>query len=463
MIQEVQMPKLGQTVEEATIETWHKQEGDPVAKGDVLLEITTDKATLEVEAYVAGTLRKQLYQAGEVVPVNATIAFVGDPDDEVTDAMAEEARAKARAAAAAAKAKAPAQAAAPAAQPAPQPAAQAGPAPLPLPTLLPAAPQLPAAAPTGRILSSPRARMRAEERRVPLRVLRGSGPNGRIVERDVVAYAERVAALRVSPTAREIAWQRGVDLTRLQGSGTDGRIMKADVEAAPAAPAVLPGQVEPLTAMRRIVAERLTYSKQTTPHFYLTIDVDMTAAVAFRKQHNDAGGPRLSFNDLIIRACALAFAEVPEMNVAWADGGLLRRGEVNIGLAVALDAGLIVPVVRGCDAKSLEEIAQASAELVEKARGKRLTPDEYEGGCMTVSNLGMFGIETLAPIINPGEVGILGIGRIAPRPVVIDDAIHVRQMTTVTLVCDHRIVDGAIAARWLQAVQQALEAPESLA
>ena len=453
MLKEVQMPKLGQTVEEATIELWHKQEGDAVAKGDVLLEITTDKATLGVEAYVAGTLRKQLYQAGEVVPVNAAIAFVGDPDDEVTAEMV--AQAKAAAAAKPAKAPAPAKAAAPS----PQPAAAPDAAPLPLPTLLPMAP-LHAAPAAGRIFSSPRARRVARERKVAIGIVRGSGPNGRIVERDVLDYADRVAQLRVSPTALELALGRGVDLTRLKGSGVDGRIMKADVEAAPAAPA---GRAVPLTAMRRIVAERLTYSKQTTPHFYLTIDVDMTDAVAFRKRLNAAGGTKISFNDLLIRACTLAFAEVPEMNCAWADGGILYRREVHIGLAVALDAGLIVPVVRDCDGRSLEQIAHATAALVEKARGKRLTPDEYEGGCMTLSNLGMFGVETVAPIINPGEVAILGVGRIAPRPIVRDGAVVVRQMTTLTLACDHRIVDGAIAARWVQAVQQALEAPETLA
>lgn len=451
MLKEVQMPKLGQTVEEATIETWHKQEGDAVAKGDVLLEITTDKATLEVEAYVAGTLKKQLYAAGAVVPVNVVIAFVGDADDEVTDAMVAKALADAEAAAAAA----------PAPAAAPSPAAPIAPAPVAVPAAAPAT-----MAPPGRIFSSPRARRVAGERKVPLQALRGSGPNGRIVEKDVVAHADQVADLRVSPTALAVAFDRGVDLTKVSGTGTDGRIMKADVEAAPvvAAPAAAPvGQRVPLTPMRRIVAERLTYSKTTTPHFYLTAEVDMTDAVAWRKQHNDAGGVKVSFNDLIVRACVKAFAEVPEMNVAWADGALLYRGEVNIGLAVALDAGLIVPVVRDCQRKSLEQIAQTSADLIERARNKRLIPDEYEGGCLTLSNVGMFGIDTVAPIINPGEVAILGIGCIAPRPVVIGDGIFIRQMTTLTLACDHRIVDGVLAARWFQLVKLALEAPESLA
>ena len=453
MLKEVQMPKLGQTVETAVIETWHRQEGEAVAKGEPLLDITTDKATLEVEAYIAGTVRKLLYAKGATVPVNAVIALVGEPSDEVGDEMVEKLLAANAALAVEAET------AAAVAAPQTAPAATASPAPAPAPT------PAPAIAPPGRIFSSPRARRVAGEKTVPLQVLRGSGPNGRVVEADVLAYAERLAGLRISPTARVLAAERGVDLTRLKGSGIDGRIMKDDVLAAPvaAAPRAAAGQRVPLTAMRRIVAERMTFSKTTTPHFYLTADADMTATVEVRGQLNERGGTKVSFNDLIIRACSIAFGEVPEMNVAWADGALLFRSEVNIGLAVALDEGLIVPVVRHCEARSLEQIAQASAALIEKARNKHLTPDDYEGGGFTLSNLGMFGIDTVAPIINPGEVAILGVGRIAPRPVVVDGGIHVRQMTTLVLAADHRIVDGAIAARFLKTLKDALEAPEGLA
>jgi len=460
MLKEVLMPKLGQTVEQATIETWHKAEGDTVDKGDVLLEITTDKATLEVEAYATGTLKKRIYEPGATVPVNAIIAYIGDPDDAVTDAMVQKARADAADAAQAAAQQAEPEAAAAAETPAPAPAAAAEPA---------AAPPVAQAAPPpppGRLFASPRARRVAAERKVPLQVLRGSGPNGRIVERDVLAHAEQVDALRVSPTALELAAQRGVDLTKLKGTGTDGRIMKADVEAAPvaAAPAPMPlGRRVPLTAMRRIVAQRMALSKSTIPHFTLTMDVDMTELSRFRRERNDAGGPKLSFNDLILRATTLAFAAVPEMNAAWADGAIVYRGAVNIGLAVALEGGLIVPVVRDCQDKALDQIAEATQALIDKARNKRLTPDEYEGGCLTVSNLGMFGVDTVTPIINPGEVAILGVGRIAPRPVVVGDGIFVRQMTTLVLACDHRIVDGAIAARFLQALAEAIDNPASLA
>jgi pyruvate dehydrogenase E2 component (dihydrolipoamide acetyltransferase) len=185
--------------------------------------------------------------------------------------------------------------------------------------------------------------------------------------------------------------------------------------------------------------------------------------VALRKELNAQGGPKISFNDLVMRAVALAFEAVPKMNVAWADGALLYRREVNLGLAVSLEEGLIVPVVRNCARKSLAEIAAASADLVERARSKRLSPDDYEGGGFTISNVGMFGIDSVAPIINPGEVAILGIGRIAPKPVVIDEGIHIRQMCTFALASDHRIVDGALAAQFFKALKDALEGPQRLA
>ena len=442
MLREVALPKLGQTMEEATIQTWHRKEGDAVQKGESLLEINTDKAALEVESYYAGTVRKLLYPEGTTLPINAVIAFIGDPADEVTEELVRKALATG---------------AKPAEAAAPLPSALAVEAAAPLPEAAPAS--------SGRLFASPRARRVARERHVPLPILRGTGPGGRIIERDVLAHAERVARLRVSPTALEIACQRGVDLTRVKGTGLDGRIMKEDAEAAPAAAAAprLPaGRRVALSAMRRVVAQRMALSKATIPHFYLTMDVDMTEVARRRRELADTQGRKVSFNDLLIRACALAFAKVPEMNCAWADGAVLYRDEINIGLAVALDGGLIVPVVRQCERKTLADIAAATEALIEKARGKRLTPDEYEGGCMTLSNLGMFGVETVAPIINPGEVAILGVGRIAPRPVVIEGGIAVRQMTTLTIACDHRLVDGVIGARFLQAIKEALEAPDTL-
>ncbi len=459
MIREVVMPKLGQTMEEASIEAWRIKEGDTVQKGDILLEINTDKAALEVESFYVGVVKKLLYPKGATVPCNAVIAFLGEAADAVTDDMVQRALAGAQALAAAKATAAPKPSEAPAPAAALAPTMPPATAP-PTPITLPLTPDTQHPTP---LFASPRARRTAADTHVPLQVLRGSGPNGRIVEADVLAHAARMAKLRVSPTALELAYQRGLDITRVRPASPGARIMRADVEAAAAAGVPgLTGRRVALTPMRRVVAQRMTLSKATIPHFYLTIEMDMTAAVEMRRDLATSGR-KVSFNDLIIRACTLAFDGVPEMNVAWADGALLYRDEVNVGLAVGLEGGLIVPVVRNCQEKSLFDIARDTEALVAKARNKRLTPDDYEGGCVTVSNLGMFAVDSVLPIINPGEAAILGVGRIAKRPVVVGDGIAVRQMATFVLACDHRLVDGVIGARFLQKIKELLEAPSSLA
>ncbi len=447
MIQHFLMPKLGQTMEEATVERWHKKEGDKVAKGDVVLEITTDKATLEVESFIAGVVRKILAPEGVTLPVNTPIALVGDPDDPLPDNLTE-LEAAARGEAAPAPAAAEAKTEEPSRAEAPTAVGEAPPAP-----------------PPGRVLISPRARRHAREEKVPFQILRGTGPNGRIVEKDVLDYLARRGKIKTTPTALAVAFERGVDVTTLTASGTGGRITKEDVLAAPvAAPAAAPQakRIE-LTAMRRIVAERMTQSKREAPHFYLIMEIDMTEAVKLRTKLNAEGKVRIGFHDFLIRACATALREHPQMNVAWAGDAVRQRGEVNIGLAVALDEGLIVPVVRDADRLSLQQTAQESGRLIERARSKHLTPDEYHGGCLTISNLGMFNVDNFVAVINPGESAILGVGRIAQKPVVIDGGIHVRAMMGVTLSADHRSVDGAIAAAFLNRVKGLLEAPEQLA
>ncbi len=315
--------------------------------------------------------------------------------------------------------------------------------------------------------------MRAKEARVPLQILRGSGPGGRIVEKDVSEYLARREPVRATPTAIEMACERGIDLTALRGTGPGGKISKEDVLAAqPAAarPAAARERRVELTAMRRIVAERMAKSKREAPHFYLTMEVDMTAAAALRAKLNadlpaggvglPAGGVglpaeasaktggkmRVGFHDLLIRACAKSLGENPMMNVIWGGDHIRVRAEINIGLAVALDEGLIVPVIRNADHLDLAATARTSAQMIEKARSKRLLPDEYEGGCLTISNLGMFDVDNFIPVINPGESAILGVGRIAQKPVVIAGGIQVRSMMSCTLSADHRAVDGAIAA-----------------
>ena len=445
MIQKILVPKLGQTMEEATIEKWHKQEGDKVKKGDVILEITTDKATLEVESFVTGTLRKLLASEGVTLPVNTVIALVGEPDDALPDDLpALEAAARGEGPGTPAKAAAP------------QPEAASTPAPTPAPA---------AVGEGGHISISPRARRLAKKEKVPVIVLRGTGHNGRIIEKDIHAYVEKRKALKITPAAKALAAKRGVDITLIKGSGPGGRITREDVLAAPMVTplpvAAQAGRGE-LSAMRRVVAERMSRSKREAPHFYLLMDIDMTEAIKVRARINAGGGTRVGFHDLLIRACAKAMVEHPAMNAAWDNDTIRPRGEVNIGLAVALDEGLMVPVVKDADRLGLTNIAETSKTLIEKARSKRLTPDEYEGGCLTISNLGMFDVDTFVPVINPGEAAILGVGKIAEKPVVIEGGIHIRSIMSATLSADHRVVDGAIAAAFLKRVKELLEDPEQL-
>ena len=448
MIQKVFMPKLGQTMEEATVERWHKKEGDLVKKGEVILEITTDKATLEVESYASGVVRKILAEEGRVLPVNAVLALVGEPDDALPENLDELV-----AAAAGGQAPAPAAAAGTAAGTTTET------------TTAPAAPAAPAAPPArpGKAVASPRARRKAKAEKVPLQALRGTGPNGRITEKDVLSYLEKRNALKITPTALAAAYERGVDVTSVRGTGPAGKVTKDDVLAAPAAVTVAPGarRIE-LSAMRRVVAERMAQSKREAPHFYLLMEIDMTAAAAMRKQRNAEGSTRIGFHDLILRACARAMVEHPAMNVSWGGDAINQRGEVNIGVAVSLEEGLMVPVVRNADRLTLEACARESKRLIDRARSKKLTPDEYEGGCLTISNLGMYDVDNFLAVINPGESAILGIGRITEKPVVRNGGIHVRSMMGVTLSGDHRSVDGAIAAAFLKTVKGLLEDPEQL-
>ena len=447
MIQHVVIPKLGQTMEEAIIEKWHKKEGDPVEKGDILLEITTDKATLEVESFLTGAIRKVLAPEGTTLPVNTVIALVGQPDDPLPDNLpALEAAARGEGVT----------------TPKADPHVAAAP-PAPADTAPVQAPHPPTVegGPPGRILVSPRARRLARKEKVPLAILRGAGPHGRIVEKDVLAYLDKRKLVKATPVAKALAAERGIDIATLSGTGPGGRITKQDVLNAPTAAPV--GEHAEPSAMRRIVAERMSRSKREAPHYYLLMNIDMTSAVAMRKRINDRDTMRIGFHDLFIRACARAMRECPAMNITWHNGALRRRSEVNIGLAVALDEGLIVPVVRNADGLALAEAAAASKDLITKARSKRLTPGECEGGCLTVTNLGMFDVESFLPIINPGESAILGLGKIADTPVVVNGEIVVRAVMSVTLSADHRVVDGAVGATFLKRVKDLLEEPQELA
>ena len=453
MIQKITLPKLGETVEVSTIEKWRKSEGDPVAVGDVLCEITTDKATLEVESYHRGTLLRIFAPAGKELPVGTLIAVIGDKGEKIPDDILAQAGATSQKTAATQKA---------AAQEARAVAGAAA-----------AVAEAPVVAAGGRIVASPRARRAAEELLVDLSRMRGTGPGGRIVEADVFAHAKGGKGgkgVKASPVARKMAAQMGVDLATVAPAG--GKVMKDDVLRAASAPVSQvvpppvpgkPGEVVPLSPMRRIIAERMLRSRQTIPCYYLEMDADVSDLVCLRNKMNAReNAQKVTFNDFLLKACGVALKLFPAVNSRWVEGGIERRAEVSVGFAVALDDGLIVPVVRNADQKSLEQVAAEAAGLVERARNKKLQPQEYQNGCMTVSNLGMFGIKSFIPVINPGESTILGLGMIADRVVFRQGGVQVRKIMAMTLAADHRMVDGAIGAQFLEVIRDALEAPQNL-
>jgi pyruvate dehydrogenase E2 component (dihydrolipoamide acetyltransferase) len=464
MIQKILLPKLGQTMEGATIARWHKAEGDEVRKGDVLCEITTDKATLEVESFGAGTLRRINAPEGAEVAVNEQIGVLAGQDEDVpADVLAYVPRPPAAQEAPAAKAAAPvagpaaakpSRTAAPAASPAgagPVFAAAAAP-----PYEVPAAPLA-----GSRLMVTPRARKVARERNVGWRFLVGSGPSGRIRERDVLAYEAEVRPI-ATPAAMKLASEKHVDLRQIPPTGPGGRVSEDDVRRAE--PSLIAGGFErhEMSAMRRVIAQRMTWSRQFIPQFSLTVNVDMSAAAAFRQGLKDEG-TKVSFNDLLVKAVALALREFPDVASLYDGGTLIRRGGLHVGIAVALDEGLIVPVVKDADKKTLVELSAAAKDLVARARSNKLMPDEYTDGVITVSNLGMLGIDEFTAIVNPGESAIIACGTITDTPVVVDGEFVARPVMKVTGSFDHRTTDGATGARFLAKVRELLQAPEGLA
>ncbi len=434
MITRVVLAKLSPTMEEGTIVKWNKKEGDTVKVGDVLAEIETDKANMEMEALGAGVLRKLLVPAGGKAPVGALIGVIADPSEDIQATLAE----AAKAAPAAAPAPAPAAAApAPApAAPAPAPAAAPRPGAAPAPSALAAVPS-PAPVAGGRIKSSPLARAIAAQSNVPLAAVPGSGPGGRIVKRDVEGY---IASPRPVAAASPAAAPR---------------------PAAPV-PTVAPGTAIPVSSMRRVIAKRLSESAFTAPHFYVTVEIDMDSAVALREQLIRAEEVKLSYNDLVVKACAKALARFPTVNASWTDAAIQTHADVHIGIAVSIPDGLITPVVRNADRKPLVEIAHEIKDLAARARERKLKPEEFAGSTFTISNLGMFDVTEFTAIINPPESCILAVGAVRQQPVVKDGALAVGHRMKVTLSSDHRVVDGALAAQFLAEVRRLLESPVSL-
>ena len=453
MAQIIGLPKLSPTMEEGVLVRWVKKEGDKVSPGDLVAEVETDKANMDFNIEDSGVLLRLLVKEGETVKLGAPVAIIGKAGEDVTALVAQAQAAPAAPAATPAPAgPAPAPAPAPTAA-APAPAA----APPPAPAARPAAPTpTVASAPGAKLLASPLAKTLALDLGIDLRGLTGSGPGGRIVERDVRAAAEGGTAPRptAAPTAPPAPTAPAMAETAL-------------AVRAPTALANEAGEYtdHPASNMRKRIAARLTEAKRDVPHFYLQRSIDAAPLLAFRARLNDLLGDRgkVSVNDLVLKASALALRRVPECNAAWEGDAIRRFHRVHIGVAVAIDDGLVTPVVRDADLKGLGAISAEVRDLAERAKSRGLKAHEISGSTFTISNLGMFGIERFTAILNPPEAGILAVGAVLDVPVVVGGQVVAGKRMTVSMSCDHRVIDGALGARWLIALAELLEKPESLA
>ena len=448
----VPIPKLGQSEETVVIDSWRAKEGDVIKKGDVLFEVETDKAVLEVESQFEGTLLKIVTPAGKEVPVMVTACVLGEPGEEIPEIPdAAPAPAPAKPAAPAPKAEKPAAPAAPAAKAAPEKnsTGQVQKANVPFePT------SASASAPVAHKPNpSPRARKFAQDYLIDLDKVPGTGGTvGRVCEQDVKNYLETSGYYdkKITPSAFNLAKKENVELVAVDGSGENGRVTLADIKDAVAE------KPQEMNAMRRIIAQRLTESKQTIPHFYVTVSIDMTDLMAKRKELKE-DDINLSVNVFIVKAAAMTLKEFPYVNSMVQGNATIRKSKVNVGVAVSVENGLVVPVVNNTDRKALDEIQAEVAELAEKARTNKLTPDEMKGGTFTISNMGMMNVESFGAIINPGEAAILAVSSCTPQAVVKDGEIAIRNMMKVTLSADHRVVDGAMAAEFVNAFKDKLE------
>ena len=413
----IMMPKLGFDMAEGTLVEWTKKVGDAVAEGDVIATIETDKANVEVTSFKAGVIRQLLVEAGTAVPVNTPIAVIGAADEPI--------RLQAIVAALGVKQAAPAAKPEKAAAP-----AKAEPA--------PAMPIAPVAVKAGPVTASPVARRMADELGIDLHQVAGSGPEGRVVKRDIEEYVKLHAQAKV-----------------------------AAPPSIPTPSSTPPGEgyrAEPLTPMRQTIARRMTESKQQAPHFYITMDVDMAAALDLRKQLNALllEAESISVNDLLVKAAAVALKQFPNINASYAGNEIRIHDRINIGIAVSREVGLVTTVLQDADKKSLAQIAKESREIIARAREGRMRAEEMFGGTLNISNLGMFGVEHFIAIISPPQAGVLAIGAMQQVPVVRNGQLAVGTQMKATISADHRVTDGAEAARFMQAFKVALEQPMRL-
>ena len=424
MATEYKMPQLGLTMTEGTVTKWFKAVGDTVAVGEVLVEVATDKITNQLEANLAGVLLEIIVDEGATAPVQAVIAIIGQPGEKVATATKTTPEVTELL------------------QTTVTEAAEASDA------------YTPAVRIDGRIKASPYAKKLAAAQGIDLSVVTGTGPTGRIVERDIREYAMQ-APTKASPLAVKVAAEHQVNLAEIQ---KETRIMKADVLAA-----VKPATVaKPLVGIRKVIAERMALSWNTAPHVHLTVEVDMTAVLGLKENLVRATGQKASVTELVVKCAAYALREMPVVNSSLMDNRIVLHEAVNIGIAVALDDGLIVPVVRNADQKNLSQLREAIVSLGGKARSGKLSPDEISGGTFTVTNLGMFGTDHFTPVINPPESAILGVCRIVEKPVVLAGTIVTRPMSNFILGFDHRLIDGAVGAKFMARLRKLLENPSLL-
>lgn len=412
MAEIVRMPKLSDTMEEGVVAEWHKKVGDNIESGDLLAEIETDKATMEFESFQDGVLLHIGVAKGETAPVDSILAVLGDKGEDISELLKEEASAPASNQEPEVKE--------PESTPEPAKASQ----PAPVATAAPAAPVV------------------------------STSSNGRV---------------KASPLAKKLASEKGISISAVAGSGEGGRIVKRDIENYQPSQQVSAGTVaagiesfseEPVSQMRKTIAKRLSESKFTAPHFYLTIEMDMSNAMSSRAAINKNLDPaKVSYNDMVIRAAAAALKKNPKVNASWLGDKIRYNEHVHVGVAVAVDEGLLVPVIRHADTKSLLSINKEVKELAGKARDKKLQPNEWEGNTFTISNLGMFGIEEFTAIINPPDACIMAVGSIIEKPVVKNGNIQIGHTMKVTLSCDHRVVDGAVGSAFLQTFKAYMENP----
>jgi pyruvate dehydrogenase E2 component (dihydrolipoamide acetyltransferase) len=425
MAEIIYMPKLSDTMTEGVVAEWHKKVGDTVKSGELLAEIETDKATMEFESFYDGILLHIGIEKGKATPVNALLAIIGEKGEDVSAIIANPGTPSG---AAAPEKKA--DAAPVATTPSPAPVAEVAKAEVAAPAVAKATPVAVSNASNGRILASPLAKKLAEEKGVDLGFISGTGEGGRITKRDVDHYVPYDAPQRPAATSGGTQTESYTD--------------------------------ETISQMRKTIARRLAESKFTAPHFYLTISLDMDNAIEARKTMNATGDVKISFNDMVVKSVAMALRKHPNVNSSWLGDVIRRNNHVHIGVAVAVEDGLLVPVVRFADTKGLAQLGDEVRVLAKKAKEKKLQPAEWEGNTFTISNLGMFGIEQFTAIVNPPDSCIMAVGGISQEPVVKNGQIVVGNIMKVTLSCDHRVVDGATGAAFLQTFKNYMENPVTM-